>query len=500
MQNNRSNLGFKHKCGVLMAVSSLPGKYGIGTFGKPCFDFIDFLDQTGQTCWQILPLNPTAYGDSPYQSPCSFAGNPYFIDPEDLYARRLIDKEELKSAVLPQGRVSYCDMFFHRIPLLKKAYRRFKKNSAYRRFVKTNAEWLDDYALFMALKEKFAYKPFIEWDDDYKYHDRAVLHEAELVSETGFWKWVQFEFSTQWKRVRKYAREKRIKIIGDMPIYVAYDSVDVWRSPKDYLLDGELKPTLVAGCPPDGFSPDGQLWGNPIYNWDRMRADGFDWWIRRVKRNFALYDVLRIDHFRGFAGYYAIPYGESTAKNGKWHDCYGKLLFDKIKERIPNAKVIAEDLGFITPDVRELLEYTGFPGMKPLQFAFYDDDSEFLPRNYPDDNCIVYSGTHDSDCTATWCQCLDGKPLERFMRECPLKRGENMTDALIRFAFNSKAVLAIVPMQDYLLLKNEQGRMNTPATASGNWTWRADGSYGRRKIREKMLALAKETKRAKKQI
>lgn len=429
------SFGFEHKSGILMPISSLPCKYGIGDFGSTCHNFIDFLHACGQQCWQVLPLNPTAYGDSPYQSPSSFAGNPYFVSLDILAKEGLLTADELKDAEHDSNEVDYGWLFVNRYDTLRKAYARFVAPMEYREFVKNNKQWLDDYALFMALKVKFSYIPWFSWADEYKYYDSAKKHAREMDEECGFWKFVQFEFFKQWEKVREYAEKNNVKIIGDMPIYVAHDSVDVWSNSQQFLLDKDLNPTVVAGCPPDGFSPDGQLWGNPIYDWAKMQKTGFKWWIERIKHGLSLYDVLRIDHFRGFAGYYVVPFGDDTAKNGHWEIGVGKLLFDAVFKEIGRAKIIAEDLGFITDDVRELLSYTGFPGMKVLQFAFFDDDAEYLPRNYKDENCIVYTGTHDADATKEWCDNLSGDTKRRFVKEC-LNVIYNNTDELDEVACN----------------------------------------------------------------
>ncbi len=413
-----NNFGFVHKSGILMPISSLPCKYGIGDFGNACYNFIDFLHASGQQCWQVLPLNPTAYGDSPYQSPSSFAGNPYFVSLVLLAEENLLTSDELKEAEHDSDEVDYGWLFVNRYDILRKAYARFVATDDYNKFLNDNSRWLDDYALFMALKVKFGYAPWFSWESEYKYYDKAKKHIRDFEEECGFWKFVQFKFFKQWGKVREYAEKNAVRIIGDMPIYVAHDSVDVWSNPTQFLLDEDLNPTVVAGCPPDGFSPDGQLWGNPIYDWAKMQKSGFKWWIARIKHGLSLYNVLRIDHFRGFAGYYVVPFGEDTARNGHWEVGVGKLLFDDVFKEIGRAKIIAEDLGFITDDVRELLSYTGFPGMKVLQFAFFDDDAEYLPRNYGDENCIVYTGTHDADATKEWCDNLSGDTKRRFVKEC----------------------------------------------------------------------------------
>ena len=481
-----------------MPVSSLPSPYGIGNFGKGAYDFLDFLSATHQQCWQVLPLNPTAYGDSPYQSPASMAGNPYFIDPETLKEKGLLTASELKTARNSAARVDYGWLFNTRFDLLRLAHSRFEGDRDYKSFCRKNADWLDVYALFMALKKENHYCPWSQWEDCYRIYENAIERKDEFSEEMEFWIWVQFEFFAQWKKLREYARGKGIRIIGDIPIYVAYDSADVWSNPDMFLLDDDLIPTLVAGCPPDAYAEDGQLWGNPIYNWELIREQDFAWWIARVKASLALYDVLRIDHFRGFSGYYVIPYGEETARGGWWESAPGKALFDAVKDAIPDAKIIAEDLGFITDDVRELLEYTGFPGMKVLQFAFYDDESDSLPRNYKNENVVVYSGSHDADCTYSWCKSLKGDTLKRFRKEC-LKDcgadGRSRTQAVIALAMKSSANLAMIPMQDYLELSNEKGRMNVPSVAQGNWTWRLKAGYATDELKERILFLTKEGKR-----
>lgn len=491
------NFGFRHKAGVILSVSSLPSKYGIGSFGKEAHRFIDFLDATGQKVWQVLPLNPTSYGDSPYQSPASAAGNPYFIDLEILAEKGLLSKKELAAQRFDSQRVDYGRLFNERFPVLRAAYSRFVPDRAYKTFVKRHSSWLEPYALFMALKVHYGHRQWTAWEENHRDYQKALLCKDLFADEMGFWRWVQYEFDTQWQAIRAHAKEKGISIIGDMPIYVAHDSVDVWAAPEQFLLDENFNPTVVAGCPPDGFSPDGQLWGNPIYNWSLMEQEHFAWWIERISSAFHKFDILRIDHFRGFAGYYSIPYGDATARNGHWESAPGIELFRAIRETYPRAKIIAEDLGFITEDVKELLAETGFPGMKMLHFAFYDPDSENLPRMYESRNCVVYSASHDSDCSYTWQKNIRGEARRRFNKECPRNKAQHRVYDLIEFAFTSKANLAMVPMQDYLLLSNEKGRMNEPATAAGNWNWRMSGRYDNEKLRTAMLDLAVRTRRAK---
>lgn len=491
------NFGFRHKAGVILSVSSLPSKYGIGSFGREAHDFIDFLDAAGQRVWQVLPLNPTSYGDSPYQSPASSAGNPYFIDLEILAEKKLLSKKELEAQRFDSERVDYGRLWNQRFPVLRTAYSRFVPDRAFKAFVKRNACWLESYALFMALKVHYNHRQWTAWAENHRDYKKALLCSGEFAEEMGFWRWVQYEFDVQWQAIRAHAKEKGISIIGDMPIYVAHDSVDVWAAPEQFLLDENFIPTVVAGCPPDGFSVDGQLWGNPIYNWALMEKENFAWWIQRIGSAFRKFDILRIDHFRGFAGYYSIPYGEATARNGKWESAPGIALFRAIRKEYPRAKIIAEDLGFITEDVRELLSETGFPGMKMLHFAFYDEDSENLPRMYESRNCVVYSASHDSDCSYTWQKNIRGEARRRFNAECPRNKAQHRVYDIIEFAFTSKANLAMVPMQDYLLLSNEKGRMNEPATATGNWNWRMSKRYDSEKLRAAMLELAVRTKRNK---
>ena len=501
MVDLKQNFGFKNKSGILMPVSALPCPYGIGSFGKGAYDFLDFLSETKCKCWQVLPLNPTSYGDSPYQSPASVAGNPYFIDLEILAKQGLLTKDELAENKTDAKRVDYGWLFNTRYTVLRSAYKRFSEGKArtskeYKTFVKKNSHWLEDYSLFMALKVHYNFSSWTTWAEEHRDVQKARLCAENFADEGGFWAWVQYEFHRQWGALADYAHSKGIMIIGDMPIYVAHDSMDVWQAPEQFLLDENFNPTLVAGCPPDGFSPDGQLWGNPIYNWELMKEDGFSWWKYRVGESFKLYDILRIDHFRGFAGYYAIPYGDETARGGSWHSAPGIELFKTIRDAFPKAKIIAEDLGFITDDVRELLSSTGFPGMKILQFAFFDDNSEYLPREYKTANCVVYPGSHDSDCTKSWCKELRGDVLRRFKRECPSKEGQSRTYDTIELALRSPANLAIVAMQDYLELTNDEGRMNTPSIASGNWTYRLSPRYRTRALTEKIKNMNIKAKRA----
>ncbi len=496
IQSNESavcarSFGFVRKAGILLPVSSLPSPYGIGSFGKGAFDFVDFLADVGQTCWQVLPLNPTSYGDSPYQSPASIAGNPYFIDLDLLAAAGLLTEDDLAAECVGEGRVDYGRLFGIRYKTLRAAHSRFVPDDAYAAFCAENAAWLEDYALFMALKVHYGYRPWTTWEPGHRAVASARADAERFAPECDFWRWVQYTFMTQWRAVRDHAHERGILIIGDMPIYVAHDSMDVWRAPDQFRLDELYQPTLVAGCPPDAYSDIGQLWGNPLYSWERMADEGYAWWIDRVQKSFALYDLLRIDHFRGFASYYAIPAGETTAVNGHWEVGPGRALFDAIRAACPDAKIIAEDLGFITDDVRELLAATEFPGMKVLQFAFYNEDSEYLPRMYETDNCIVYTSTHDSDCTRSWFAELDDEAIARWRVECPRRVGQSAVDATIELAMRSRANLAVICFQDYLELTGEEGRMNIPSVAAGNWTWRVAPDYATDALRRKIRRLTR---------
>ena len=486
MKKDTKNFGFSHKSGILMPISSLPSPYGIGSLGQYARDFVDFLVKTEQTCWQILPINPTAYGDSPYQSPCSQAGNPYFIDLPQLQEKGLLTEEELLENRHDTQRVDYGWLWNTRFALLRKAFSRFVPDESYAAFCQKHSHWLNDYALFMALKERYGHSPWVTWAPEHKDADAARLLVSSFAPEMDFWKWVQFEFYTQWNALHQYATQNGISIIGDMPIYAAHDSVDVWRDREQFLLNSEGDPLVVAGFPPDGFSPDGQLWGNPIYNWKGMKKDGFAWWIRRIGCALELYDILRLDHFIGFENYYAVPYPSPNARGGSWQKAPGKALFKALKTALPGMKIIAEDLGIVTDEVRKLLKYTGFPGMKMLHFAFYEEDSENLPRMYNSDNWVVYTASHDSDCTATWAKEQSKETIKRLKKECPVKKDQTIPQALIAFAMSSRANLTMVPMQDYLELTNEQGRMNIPSVAQGNWSWRLDADYATAELIQKI--------------
>ena len=465
--------------GILMHISSLPSKYGIGTLGKEARRFVDFLVKAGQTYWQILPVCPTSYGDSPYQSFSSFAGNPYFIDLKQLCREGLLKKKECEACDfgMEETQVDYGLLYESRYRLLKKAYRRFlkKEPEAFALFCEEKKEWLDDYAAFMALKDAHGGAAWHEWEEDLKFRRKEAMEAVResFAEDIGFYKMLQYLFFRQWESLKQYANDRGIFIIGDVPIYVAGDSADVWANQDQFYLDQELHPIEVAGCPPDAFSEDGQLWGNPLFRWDVMKQDGYAWWTRRIQAMSALYDVVRIDHFRGFDSYYAIPAEEKTARNGAWKKGPGMDLFCRLKEQLGELNIIVEDLGFLTPSVRKLLKDSGFPGMKVLQFAFDPrEESDYLPHNYTG-HSVVYTGTHDNDTILGW---LDTAPPEcvQFAKEyLNLTRKEGYVWGMMRGAWASVSDLAIVPMQDILELSGE-ARMNTPSTLGCNWKWRAE--------------------------
>lgn len=457
--------------GILLPVFSLPSRYGIGDFGAEAYKFVDFLAETGQDLWQILPLNQTSFGDSPYQSPSAYAGNPYFIDPEALASEGLLTEGELNGRQVPPGPVDYARLYGERYALLRLAYSRFDgEGEAFLRFC-AQTPWLKDYCDFMALKAGNGGRDWQSWPEEERRRGRAQAP----ADEAKFYAFLQFEFFRQWKALKAYANGKGIRIVGDLPIYVSADSADVWSQPAYFQLDEELRPTAVAGVPPDGFTPEGQLWGNPLYDWVKMEADGFSWWLERFGAAFALYDEVRVDHFRGFAAYYSVPYGDRTAKNGKWVQAPGKALFARVKEVFPSAPVWAEDLGYLDDSVRELLAYTGYPGMKVLQFAFDCKNSEYLPKNYPE-NCVAYTGTHDNTTSRAYLGSVRGLAKWRVRLAVRRRPFETKTHAFVRAVLQSPAATAVIPMQDYLELGAE-ARINTPSTLGGNWVWRLPQNY-----------------------
>ncbi len=465
--------------GILMPVFSLPSRYGIGSFSKSAYQFVDMLKKAGQKYWQILPLCPTSYGDSPYQSFSTYAGNPYFIDLDQLIEEKLLTRKECQACDFgddPQD-IDYGKLYENRFKLLRKAYERANvgEDQEFEAYRRKNAWWLDDYALFMAVKDRFDGVAWNEWAEDIRlrWSNAMDYYRRELYYEIEFYSYLQFVFMKQWKKLKNYANINGIEIIGDIPIYVAFDSADAWANPELFQFDAENLPTAVAGCPPDGFSADGQLWGNPLYRWDYHRETGFDWWIRRIAYCSELYDVVRIDHFRGFDEYYSIPYGDTTARNGHWEKGPGIALFEAAKNRLGELNIIAEDLGYITDSVKKLVADSGFPGMKVLEFAFDSrEKSDYLPYTY-EKNSVVYTGTHDNETIAGWYAGLDKSDLKMCTDYMNIDRipGKEYHWDFIRLAMLSVSDLCVIPIQDYLGLDN-RARINHPSTLGTNWRWR----------------------------
>lgn len=544
----------KRGAGILMPVSSLPSPYGIGTFGTCAYEFADNLKKARQSYWQVLPLGPTSYGDSPYQSFSAFAGNPYFIDLDTLAGEGLLTKEEIDACYWcdREDEVKYDAVYYYRFPLLRKAYERSglgglqerrqtaaeeswenrerkerggnggaadgayagreipgagedtaagesqgetgaqggnkrSAGEAYEAFCRENGHWLDDYALYMALKGRFDNEEWLKWDEDIRLKKPEALlrYRRELADEIGYWKFLQFKFYEQWDRLKSYVNGLGIKIIGDIPIYVALDSADVWVHPELFQLDKETRrPLKVAGVPPDAFSDDGQLWGNPLYDWDKLEETGFAWWKDRMRAAAKLYDVVRIDHFIGVVQYYSIPYGTSDGKTGEWKKGPGEKLTDAIREAAGDTKIIAEDLGIYCPPVKELLKKTGYPGMKIIEFAFSGDRfNEHLPHCY-EPNCVVYGGTHDNETLAGYFrpEARQWWELQYIADYLGAAHHEEVPDKVFRAAYGSVASVAVFQMQDVLGLGNE-ARMNTPGTVGGNWKWRMrPGAFGDKEI------------------
>lgn len=473
----------RRSCGILLHITSLPSPHGVGTLGQAAFDFIDFLAQAGQSCWQLLPTGPTGYGNSPYQVFSTFAGNPYLIDLDILISQGLLTSAEVDAAHFGErpDQVDYAALARERLPLLRLAYERFKDapTEDYAAFCEKEADWLEDYALFMALKGRFKGKQWTQWPDPIRQRrPRSVTRYRQTQSdELGFHRFLQYTFFTQWQAVQNYAHERGIQLIGDLPIYVPLDSADVWCNPELFQLDDTLQPTCVAGCPPDQFSEDGQYWGNPIYDWERMEEDGFLWWMGRLEAAGRLFDLIRIDHFRGLESYWSIPAGAETAREGAWVKGPGQALINSIRERFPHLRFIAEDLGFLTEDVCALLETSGFPGMKVLEFAFDSgSDNDYLPHNYASDNYVCYTGTHDNVTLAQWCEESPEEVLTFARDYLELSHDEDLAAAIVRCGLTSRAGLFIVPLQDYLGLGAE-ARMNEPGTVKEeNWRWRCEAS------------------------
>lgn len=472
----------RRESGILLPITSLPSPYGIGCFSREAYEFIDYLKKAGQSYWQILPLGPTSYGDSPYQSFSTFAGNPYFISLEDLIEEGLLTREECAQAdpEVQEDSIDYAKLYEERYPLLRLAYERsdISKNADFVRFCQENDWWLSDYALFMAVKARFGGKAWTKWAQDIRLRWGNALdyYRRELYFDIEFHKYLQFTFFKQWSRLKAYANRQGIRIIGDIPIYVAMDSADAWANPSLFQLDENNRPLAVAGCPPDGFSATGQLWGNPLYNWEYHRNTGYSWWISRLAHCYRLYDVVRIDHFRGFDEYFSIPAGADDATQGHWEKGPGIQLFQAVRHALGEKEIIAEDLGYVTDSVRQLVKESGYPGMKVLEFAFDSRDSgcasDYLPHNYPE-NSVVYTGTHDNETIAGWYQSI--RPEERLLARDYLCDHYTPVGKLhlsfISLAMRSSARMCVIPIQDYLGLDNT-ARINTPSTVGTNWKWR----------------------------
>lgn len=466
------------KSGILMHISSLPGEYGIGKLGKAAYDFVDFLEKSKQSCWQILPVSPTSYGDSPYQSFSIHAGNPYFIDFEALQSEGYLESGDCKGLNWGSDstQVDYSAVYEHTFEVLKKAHKRFRKKTekGFRKFVIENKDWLYSYGLFMALKTANGGKGWYDWDEPLRMCKPKAIKAAakEYAGEIDFWCFVQYKYYQQWEKLKKYANSKGIRIIGDIPIYVAYDSVEVWTKPELFYLDKDKKPIEVAGCPPDIFSEDGQLWGNPLYRWDYIEKKKFRWWIERIQAASKIYDTIRIDHFRGFESYYCIPYGAKTARKGQWRKGPDMKLFKEINRQLGSVDIIAEDLGFLTKKVTKMLEASTYPGMKVLEFAFGSGSSNtYLPHNFKSSNSICYTGTHDNETIAGWIKNADRKTAKHCREYLGVQTDTQVPWAMIRLCWSSISDTAITQMQDILGLDNT-ARMNTPSTLGGNWQWR----------------------------
>jgi len=479
--------------GILMHITSLPGSHGVGTLGKNAFAFVDFLNKAGQTLWQLLPLNPTGYGDSPYQSCSTFAGNPYLIDLDALIEKGLLEKEEVAAVNWGDDpkKVDFGILYNNRFTLLRKACERFTDEAALQSFCGENSVWLSDFALYMALKGKYN-SPWYNWPETLKLRQADAIWQArqELKAEIRFYSFIQYLFFTQWQKLKDYAAQKDIKIIGDVPIYVPYDSVEVWVNPDLFQLNEAMEPEAVAGCPPDAFSEDGQLWGNPLYRWEAHKKDGFSWWLQRLSAAGKLFDVVRLDHFRGSEAYWSVPYGDKTAKGGQWVKGPGMALIETVQKKLPELELIAEDLGFLTQEVLDLRDDSGLPGMKILGFAFDSrEPSDYLPYNYPV-NSVCYTGTHDNMTTRQWFDTAPKEAVEYAAEYMCLNGKDDYVWGMIRTAMASCAKWAVVPMQDYLDLGAE-ARMNFPGTTGCNWTWRMEDGLLTPALSEKIYKLTK---------
>lgn len=484
--------------GVLLPIASLPSKYGIGTFSKYAYQFVDQLKEAGQKYWQILPLGPTGYGDSPYQSFSTFAGNPYLIDLETLIEEGYLTERECDAYDFGEDEreIDYEKLYHARFQVLRKAFqnKQLMDSEDYNQFLADNSFWVEEYALFMAVKNHFGGVSWSEWEDEIRIRDEKALeyYRVLLKEEVEFFLFQQYHFFKQWRDLKHYANNKGIKIIGDIPIYVAFDSSDCWGNPELFQLDQDKKPVAVAGCPPDAFSCTGQLWGNPLYDWEYHKKTGYAWWEKRIAYCFKIYDVVRVDHFRGFDEYYSIPFGAKTAEFGKWEKGPGFEIFQRLGQKLGKMNIIAEDLGFLTEGVLKLVRDTGYPGMKILQFAFDSrEESDYLPHNYSK-NCVVYTGTHDNDTLMGWYQtiCKEDKQFAiNYLNNADTVPEEIPWD-YIRLAMASVAQLCIIPIQDYLCLGSE-ARINIPSTLGNNWKWRMLDGEVTKELKKRIFELTK---------
>lgn len=474
MKRNRMVRG----AGILLAVTSLPSPYGIGTMGKAAYEFIDVLVDLKQKYWQVLPIGPTSFGDSPYQAFSAYAGNPYLIDLDTLIEEGLLLEEEVNACNWGSNNdsIAYDLLYQNRFKVLRRAFSRFDiQQEAFRRFCQQSSDWLEDYSLYMTIKDEKNGQEWLSWEEGLKNRDEQLLaqYRDKYKNEIYFWKFLQYKFFEQWLALKAYANNSGIRIIGDIPLYVALDSADAWANREEFMLNEDGRPIEVAGCPPDAFSEDGQKWGNPLYNWDRMEMDGYQWWQRRMLANGKLFDIIRIDHFIGVAKFYSIPAEDENARNGKWNKGPGKKLTDIIEETLGKGRIIAEDLGVAIPAAKKLLSKTGWPGMRVLLFAFDGNTAnEHLPHNYEDGNLIVYAGTHDNETIVGYFRDKTEYELAYMYQYLDIKRKEQIPDAVIRAAYASVADVVIMQMQDLLKLGNE-ARMNFPSTVGSNWKWRA---------------------------
>lgn len=496
---------FMRSSGILLHISSLPGKYGIGTLGAEARRFVDFLVESGQEYWQILPIGPTGFGDSPYQSYSAYAGNPLLIDIQTLIDEGLVspDDHDLQFLEKKQSFTDYAQLDSFKQIVLKKAGAKFfatadlKTLERFEEFCRDNDFWLEDYALFTALKAHFKGVMWTEWDDGIRLRraESVNRYKEQLADSMKYVKFVQYKFFEQYFALKKYANSKGVKIYGDMPIYVSMDSSDIWASPELFMLDEDCRPTKVAGCPPDDFSPTGQLWGNPLYDWEYMEATGYEWWISIVEHSCKLFDLTRIDHFRGFESFYAIPYGNETAEIGEWLPGPSMKLFKAIRAKLGDVKLVAEDLGFLTDDVRKMLKESGYPGMNVLEFAFGGDNSSYLPHNYVR-NSVTYIGTHDNDTAMGWYESADKATRKNAKKYMALTKKEGANWGMIRTAYASVSGLAVIQMQDFLGLGSE-ARMNIPSTiGNGNWAWRLNGDELTSSLAKKIMKYTKRYFRA----